>query len=104
MYDICLIYLESKLHPFQECVATYTRVRVRVCLFVYMRAGVCARVLFCACMQVERKRPRGRPPRRLRDEVDDYWKGTIWQRTAQDRQMSKQHAEAFAQPRDAMAA
>ena len=24
----------------------------------------------------ERKRPRGRPERRWRDEVDDYWKGT----------------------------
>ena len=38
--------------------------------------------------------------RHWRDELDDYWKGTIWQRIAQD----KQHAEAFAQPRDAMAA
>ena len=35
---------------------------------------------------------------------DDYWKGTIGQRIAQDRQMWKQHAEAFAQPRDTMAA
>ena len=35
-----------------------------------------------------------------RDELDDYWKGTIWQRIAQDRQMWKQHAEAFAQLRD----
>ena len=51
-----------------------------------------------------RKRPRGRPTRRWRDELDDYWKGTIWQRIAQDRQMWKQHAEAFAQPRDTMAA
>ena len=35
----------------------------------------------------ERKRPRGRPARRWRDELDDYWKGTIWQRIAPDRQM-----------------
>ncbi|KAK2184814.1 hypothetical protein NP493_252g05078 [Ridgeia piscesae] len=52
----------------------------------------------------ERKRPRGRPARRWRDELDDYWKSTIWQRIAQDRQMWMQHAEAFAQPRDTMAA
>ena len=32
--------------------------------------------------------------------MDDYWKGTIWQRIAQDTQMWKQHAEAFAQQRD----
>ena len=47
----------------------------------------------------ERKRPRGRPAKRRRDELDDYWKGTIWQRIAQDRQMWKQHAEDFAQLR-----
>ena len=52
----------------------------------------------------ERKKPRRRPARRWRDELDDYWKGTIWQRIAQDMQMWKQHAEAFAQPRDTMAA
>ena len=52
----------------------------------------------------ERKRPRVRPVRRWKDELDDYWKGTIWQRIAQYRQMWKQHAEAFAQPRDTMAA
>ena len=50
------------------------------------------------------KRPRGRPARRWRDEPDDYWKGTIWQRIAQDRQTWKQHAEASAQPRDIVAA
>ena len=44
----------------------------------------------------ERKRPRGRPARLWRDELADYWKGTIWQRIAQDRHMWKQHAEAFA--------
>ena len=43
----------------------------------------------------ERKRPRGRPARQWRDELGDYWK-----RTAQDRQMWKQHAEAIAQPQD----
>ena len=44
----------------------------------------------------ERKGPRGRPTRRWRDELDDYWKGTIWQRIVQDRQTWKQHAEASA--------
>ena len=39
----------------------------------------------------ERKRPRGRLARRWRDELDDYWKGTMWQRIAQDSQMWKQH-------------
>ena len=29
--------------------------------------------------------------------------GTVWQRIAQDRQMWKQHVEAFAQPRDTIA-
>ena len=38
------------------------------------------------------------------DELDDYWKGTIWQRIVQDMQMWKQHAEAFVQQRDTMAA
>ena len=38
-----------------------------------------------------------------RDELDEYWKGTIWHRIAQDRQMWKLHAEDIAQPRDAMA-
>ena len=52
----------------------------------------------------ERKRHRGRPARRWRDELDDNWKGTIWKRIAQDRQMWKLHTEAFAQPRDTMAA
>ncbi|KAK2184474.1 hypothetical protein NP493_265g02029 [Ridgeia piscesae] len=45
----------------------------------------------------ERKIHRRRPARRWRDELDDYWKGTIWQRIAQDRQLWKQHAEIFAQ-------
>ena len=52
----------------------------------------------------ERKRPRGRPARRWRDELDECWKVTIWQTTVQHRQTWKQHADAFAQPRDIMAA
>ena len=35
----------------------------------------------------KRKRPRRRPARRWRKEQGDYWKGTIWQRIAQDRHM-----------------
>ena len=31
----------------------------------------------------ERKRHRGRPVRLWRDELDDHWKSTIWQRIAQ---------------------
>ena len=38
------------------------------------------------------------------DELDDYWKGTIWLRISQDRQMWKQHAEAFVEPRDTISA
>ena len=41
------------------------------------------------------------PARRWKDELDCL-KGTIWQRIAQNRQMWKQHAEAFAQPWDTM--
>ena len=53
----------------------------------------------------ERKRHRGRPARRWRDELDDYWKSTSWQRIAQDRHMwKKKHAEVFTQPRETMAA
>ena len=48
--------------------------------------------------------PIGRPARHWRVKLDDYWKGTIWQRIVQDRQMWKQQAEAFAQPQDTMAA
>ena len=32
----------------------------------------------------------------------DYWKGTIWQRITQDRQLLKRHVDAFDQPRDTM--
>ena len=50
------------------------------------------------------KIPKGRLVRRWKDELDDYWKGIIWQRIAQDRQMWKQHAEALAQLRNTMIA
>ncbi|KAK2158129.1 hypothetical protein NP493_1820g00012 [Ridgeia piscesae] len=52
----------------------------------------------------EKKRRIRKPARQWRDELDDYWKGTIWQTIAQDRQMWKQHAVAFAQPRHTIAA
>ena len=45
----------------------------------------------------ERKIRRGRPARRCREELVEYWK-----RIVQDRQMWKQHAETFAQSRDTM--
>jgi len=40
----------------------------------------------------------------MRDKLDDYCEGAIWQRIALDRQMRKRHAEAFAQPQDTVAA
>ncbi|KAK2154453.1 hypothetical protein NP493_2190g00019 [Ridgeia piscesae] len=43
-------------------------------------------------------------PRRWRDELVDYWNGTIWLRIAQGTQMWKQHAEVSAQSRDTLAA
>ena len=46
------------------------------------------------------KRPNGKPARRWKAEPEDYWKGIVWQRIAQDRQIWKQHAEAFVQPQD----
>ena len=52
----------------------------------------------------KRPSPRGRPARRWIDEIDYYWKDTIWQRIARDRQLWKQHAETFAPPRDSTAA
>ena len=39
-----------------------------------------------------------------RVDLDKYWSDTIWQRTAQDRVIWRQHAEAFAQPHDTTAA
>ena len=50
----------------------------------------------------ERKIHRGRPARRWIEEVNDYWKGSVWQRIAHDRQIWKQHAEAFTQSLDTM--
>ena len=47
-----------------------------------------------------RKHPQWRPAKRWRDDLDKYWRDTIWQRTAQDRLTWRRHAEAFAQPRD----
>ena len=47
---------------------------------------------------LRRERPRVRPARRWRDELDDYWKGTIWQSIAQDGYILKHHTDAFAQP------
>ena len=41
---------------------------------------------------------------RCRDDLDKYWSDTIWQRKAQDREIWRRHAEAFAQPRDTTAA
>lgn len=50
------------------------------------------------------KRSRGRPAKRWRDDLDDFWRSAIWRREAQDRLTWKKHAEAFAQQRDTTAA
>ena len=52
----------------------------------------------------DNKRRQGRPAKRWRDDLDKYWSDTIWQGTVQDRVIWRRHAEAFAQPRDTMAA
>ena len=52
----------------------------------------------------DKKRRQGRPAKRWRDDLDKYWSDTIWRRKAQDRVIWRQHAEAFAQPRDTTAA
>ena len=52
----------------------------------------------------DKKIRQGRPAKRWRDDLDKYWSDTLWQRTAQDRVIWRQHAEAFAQPRDTTAA
>ena len=52
----------------------------------------------------DKKRRQGRPAKRWRDDLDKYWRDTIWQRTAQDRLTWRWHADAFAQPRDTTAA
>ena len=33
-----------------------------------------------------------------RDKLNEYWKGTIWQKIAQEKQTKKHHGEAFDQP------
>ena len=47
-----------------------------------------------------RKHPQWRPVKRWRDDLEKYWRDTIWQRTALDRLTWRQHAEALTQPRD----
>ena len=54
----------------------------------WTRARYVSRIRDNRCVHIttwkpyESKRSRGRPARRWRDELDDYWKGTIWQRIA----------------------
>ena len=48
----------------------------------------------------DKKIRQGRPAKWWRDDLDKYWNETI----AQDRLSWRQHAEAFAQPRDTTAA
>lgn len=43
------------------------------------------------------RRKRGRPNKRWRDELDQFWKGTTWMREAQDMSNWREHAEAFVQ-------
>ena len=43
------------------------------------------------------KRPRGRPMKRWRDQLDSYWKSVSWKSKALDRQEWKRHAEVFVQ-------
>ena len=45
----------------------------------------------------KRKRPRGRPAKRWTDNLDDYWKGTIWQRIERYRQIEQNHGTLAAQ-------
>ena len=42
----------------------------------------------------------GRPAKRWRDDLDNNWRDTIWQRTSQDRLTWRRRAEVFIQPRD----
>ena len=46
------------------------------------------------------KRPRGRPLKRWRDEIDAFWKSVAWRANAQDRKSWKRNAEAFIQQVD----
>ena len=50
-----------------------------------MHVRACERVRAHLC-----KFMRNRTRTRWRDELDDYWNGTIWHRIAQNRQMWKQ--------------
>ena len=52
----------------------------------------------------DKKRRQGRPAKRWRDDLDKYWRDTIWQRISQDRVIWRRHADAFAQPLDTTAA
>ena len=45
----------------------------------------------------EGKRSRGRPARRWRDELDECWNGTIWQRRTQDKHIWIEHTVCFPQ-------
>ena len=45
-----------------------------------------------AWRQYDKKRRQGRPAKRWRDDLDKYWSGTIWQRTAHDRVIWRRHA------------
>ena len=40
-------------------------------------------------------RPRGRPSKRWRDKMDDFWRSAKWKQKAQDRLSWKWNAEAF---------
>ena len=46
------------------------------------------------------RRPRGRPSKRWRDEIDAYWKSVAWRASAQDRLSWRSNAEAFIQQVD----
>ena len=45
-------------------------------------------------------RPRGRPSKRWRDEIDDFWRSVAWKQNAQDRLSWKKNSEAFIQQMD----
>ena len=45
-------------------------------------------------------RSRGRPSKRWRDEIDDFWRSVTWKRNAQNRLSWKGNAEAFIQQVD----
>ena len=47
----------------------------------------------------DKTKRQGRPANRWRDDLDKYWRDTIWQRTVQDRLTWRRHVEAFGQQR-----